>query len=189
MTAQYDTILAFLGDLDKAVAFKSRMVLYMIGGAAITLAYDRTNRTADLDIIDAPHSLEKLAGRGTALAERYHVYLSSVAEINFSVPSDWRDRSILLSLPVRLEHFDLRIPCIEDLCLGKLARLEPKDLEDILPLVQRGQLFPERILARLNQNIKELKDGRYRNNVRLLFNDFLNVPVVFKGGKVMFHNS
>lgn len=56
---------------------------------------------------------------------------------------------------------------------------------DLDKAVQRSQLLPARLLARLNQNTKELKDNRYRNNVRLLFNEFLNFPVVFKGGKVL----
>lgn len=186
MSAEYHAILSFLDVLDQRLYGHGRLTVYLIGGAAITLAYDQENRTADLDLIDAPAILETIAGKESSLAKHHHVYISCLDEIIFSAPSDWRTRARPVILPKPLRHLDIRVACAEDICLGKLARLEIRDIEDIEALFAQRQLSTDTLLSRLNQNIAALKQLEYRNNVKLLFDEILNRPISFRAGRVYF---
>ena len=121
MSAFSESLHAFLRDLDKSLGSRKPLKLYLIGGSAITLAYDDENRTADLDFIDPPDFLVEKAGLKSPLSQKYRVHVSSVAEINFSVPQDWRDGC--RKLPLKLKNLEIWVPTIEDIILGKLARL------------------------------------------------------------------
>lgn len=182
MTAQHEQIINFLKDLDAEISFKDKSHLYLIGGSAITLAYDPGNRTADLDFIDPPDILLQKGGPASGLANKYHVYISAVPEINFSVPEDWR----IKCRPIKfgLKNLEVFIPCIEDILLGKMARLEPKDFEDILGLHEKKLLDHKKLLHRLRQNKKELREISYRNNAKLLFREIFGRDLVFVKGDI-----
>ncbi|OGQ06912.1 MAG: hypothetical protein A3G32_06860 [Deltaproteobacteria bacterium RIFCSPLOWO2_12_FULL_40_28] len=185
MAAELERIKSFLKDLDSKLNFKAPVLLYLIGGGAITLAYDHQNRTADLDFIDPPEKLVNLGGQGTLLAQQYGIYISNVFEINFSVPQDWKNHSKEISLG--LENLKIFIASVEDLVLGKLARLEPKDFEDIFSLYDLKFLNSKKILSRLNENSHELKNTEYRNNVKLFFSEVFKKKVIFKNGRASFN--
>ncbi|MBI2335942.1 MAG: hypothetical protein HYU97_04185 [Deltaproteobacteria bacterium] len=180
MTAHLDNILAFLKELDEQCKFNHPVDLYLIGGGAITLAYDPQNRTADLDFIDPPDNIARKGNENSELAKKYHVYISSLPEIVFSVPGDWRSKSKKLSL--KLKNLCVFIPCVEDIVLGKLSRMEPKDFEDIIAITQRKLLNPKSLLERLKQNLKEFKKTEYRNNALLLFNEIFGLKLSFGQG-------
>lgn len=182
MTAQYEQIINFLKDLDSEISSKDKKHLYLIGGSAITLAYDPGNRTAALDFIDPPDILLQKGGPQSDLAKKYHVYISSVPEINFSVPEDWRIQCRPIKLG--LKNLEVFIPCIEDILLGKMARLEPKDFEDILGLYEKNLLDPNKLLSRLRKNKKELKELSYRNNAKLLFREIFGRGLIFEKGDI-----
>lgn len=184
MAAEVERIIGLLTELDRELAFRRPVPIYLIGGGAITLAYDPNNRTADLDLIDPPKILEKKGGKGSALADKYGIYISTVYEINFSAPDDWKEKSLPLPLP--LKNLKLFAACVEDIVLGKLARMEPKDLEDIIALHQSKKLDSKKLLKRLNENIRELKEAGYRNNVKLLFQEIFGVKIAFVKGNVRF---
>lgn len=173
----------FLKDLDKRLSASSHYQIYVIGGGAITLHYDPQNRTSDLDVIEADVVLENVGGKGTSLAKKHGVYVSSLAEINFSVPPDWKKHCKKLTLGLR--HLDVYVPMVEDIILGKLARMEPKDFDDIFSLKELGLLLPQKLLARLNENQKELKNLDYRNNVKLMFEEVFGRKVKFQKGIVV----
>ena len=180
MTAQFHQIVDFLRQLDAKLTFRNKALLYLIGGSAITLAYDHQNRTADLDIIDPPKELVKKGGPTTALARQHHVHISAVDLINFSVPEDWRAHCHPHDL--NLKNIVLMIPCLEDIILGKLARMEPKDFEDIFSLYNQHLLDPKKLLIRLQQNKKELKEMTYRQNAKLLFQEIFHLKLIFEKG-------
>lgn len=186
MSAEHSAILRFLEELDKQLSSTPPITVYLIGGAAITLAYDHENRTADLDLIDAPQSLEDIAGIDSKLAQKHRVYVSCLDEINFSAPDDWRRYAHSLNLEKKLKHLNIQIPTPEDLCLAKLARLEFKDIEDIQGLWLQKKLSPEKVLSRLNQHTKALREIEYRNNAILLFSEIFQKPIVFARGQVKF---
>jgi hypothetical protein len=154
----------------------------LIGGSAITLAYDDENRTADLDFIDPPKILVEKAGIQSALSQKYRIHVSSVAEINFSVPKDWRDQC--RKLPLDLKKLTIQVPTVEDIILGKLARLEPKDFEDIIGLRDLKRIDLPRLVKRLEENRDELKHAEYRNNVKLMFREVFERAVFIEKGVI-----
>ena len=180
MTAHLENILAFLKELDEQCGFKHPVDLYLIGGVAIPLAYDPQNRTADLDFIDPPHAITTKGNENSELAKKYHIYISALPEIVFSAPADWRSKS--QELPLKLKNLCVFVPCVEDIVLGKLSRMEPKDFEDIISLEQRKLLNPKSLLERLKQNLKEFKKTEYRNNTLLLFNEIFGLKLSFGRG-------
>ena len=180
MTAHLENILAFLKELDEQCGFKHPVDLYLIGGGAITLAYDPQNRTADLDFIDPPHAITTKGNENSELAKKYHIYISALPEIVFSAPANWRSKS--KKLPLKLKNLRVFVPCVEDIVLGKLSRMEPKDFEDIISLEQRKLLNPKSLLERLKQNLKEFKKTEYRNNTLLLFNEIFGLKLSFGRG-------
>lgn len=183
MATELERITGLLRELDKALRFDEPVSLYLIGGGAITLAYDHRNRTADLDFIDPPGAIVKKAGEGTSLAQKYGIYISPVYEINFSVPDDWKDKCHFLDLS--LKNLKVWVASVEDIILGKLARMEPKDLEDIFSLHELRKLDANKLLKRLNENTGELKAVEYRNNAKLLFKEAFGLKLVFARGKAV----
>ena len=177
-----ESLLVFLQELDAALPFRHPLKLYLIGGSAITLAYDNENRTADLDFIDPPEVLIKKAGLRSKLARKYKIHASSMAKINFSAPKNWVDRC--QKLPLKLKNLEIWIPLLEDIILGKLARLEPKDFEDIFGLQNLKLVDLKRLVKRLEENHQELRNMEYRNNVKLLFREVFGRVVSFEKGKL-----
>ncbi|MHB1465443.1 MAG: DUF6036 family nucleotidyltransferase [Thermoleophilia bacterium] len=181
--AEYQRIIDFLKALDNKL--NKRALLYLIGGGAITLAYAPENRTADIDVIDVNEEITRLGGIESELAKEFGVYISPLFDITFSAPSGWRSRCRLLELD--LQKLEIRVADPYDITLGKIARLEPKDIEDILSLTEAGQIEIDRLLERLNDNLIEVnKFPHYRQNALLLFGDILKQPIVFKHGRARF---
>lgn len=178
MSAFSESLRAFLQELDKSLSSKENLKLYLIGGSAITLAYDDENRTADLDFIDPPAMLVEKAGLKSPLSQKYRIHASSVAEINFSVPKNWRD--LCRKLPLALKKLEIWVPTVEDIILGKLARLEPKDFEDIIGLRDLKRIDLARLIQRLEENREELKHVEYRNNVKLMFREVFERKILFE---------
>lgn len=52
-----------------------------------------------------------------------------------------------------------------DIVLGKVARLEPPDMDDIIALKQAGHVQADELIERLNQNLAEV--GRSENIARM----------------------
>lgn len=182
MSAFSESLHAFLAELDKSLVSKKPLKLYLIGGSAITLAYDDENRTADLDFIDPPKILVEKAGLQSTLSQKYRIYVSSVAEINFSVPKDWKAKS--QKLPLDLKKLEIWVPTLEDIILGKLARLEPKDFEDIIGLRDLKRIDLPRLVKRLVENRDELKHAEYRNNVKLMLREVFERAIFFEKGTI-----
>jgi hypothetical protein len=182
MTAQYEQLTQFLKALDGTLKKNlDAKELFLIGGAAITLAYDDANRTSDLDLIEPPTIIAELGKAKSTLAKKYRVYISALAEINFAAPADWKKKCQEIKLG--LKHIRLMVPCLEDICLGKMARLEPKDFEDIIAVYENGKLKPKKLLKRLSENLRELKNSGYRNNAILLFQEIFGMRLAFQKGK------
>ena len=182
MANELERILRFLKELDEGITADVPLDLYLVGGGAITLAYDHENRTADLNFIDPPTDFEKRRGKDSPLALKHGIYVSSVYAINLTIPNDWRNRCQLLDIPMkRLRIF---VASVEDIVLGKLARMEPKDLEDIFSLYDHHLLDPNKIIDRLRQNKKELQKPEYRNNVKLLFGEIFKLKIKFARGNI-----
>lgn len=183
--SELDRIVAFLKDMDKKLTKKAS--LYVIGGAAVTLAYSPENRTSDIDVVEADAELEQTGGPASELAKFHGVHISKVFDISFSVPDGWRQRCVSLELGLRKLAVFVADPY--DIVLGKLARFEPKDIDDMLSLVKGGFIVPDVFINKINENLAEIKQSHaYRQNAMLAFEILFDGKVVFKRGKAYFQN-
>lgn len=178
MEAEYRQIIGFLKELDALVS--DQYTLYLIGGGAITLAYDHKNRTSDLDAIKPAQELIEIGGMQSDLAYKYKVGISPLSEITFSAPNDWKTKCKIIDLG--LKNISIFVSDVHDLILGKVARLEPRDIEDITSLHEKQMLDIDILVERLNENKKELANLTYRNNSKLLFELIFNSTLIFEKG-------
>ncbi len=177
-----EKIIAFLRALDLKTSRGT--TLYIIGGAAVTLAYAPDNRTSDIDVIGANEEVVANGGKDSELASEFGVYISPLDEITFSVPTGWKDRCELQDLG--LNELVVKTADRYDIVLGKIARLEPRDIEDINAMHEKHGLDMELLLNRLNDNLGEVKNSQgYRNNAKMLFR-LLGRSIDFKSGEAEF---
>ncbi len=163
---------------------RRQSTLYTIGGAAVSLAYAPDNRTSDIDVVQAADEVIQFGGAGSALAREFGVYISPLDEITFSVPQGWKSRCEVQALG--LKNLTVKTADRYDLILCKVARLEQPDFEDIQAIKQNAGIDPDSLIARLNNNLREIKNSaEYRNNAKLLF-EVLGRPIEFKDGKARF---
>lgn len=180
---EYQKIVSFLVALDEKLT--SSATLYVIGGSAVTLAYYPDNRTSDIDVIGAEEEVTRLGGSESGLARKFGVHISEVSDISFAVPDGWRNRCQQVELG--LKKLIIKAADPYDIILGKLARFEPKDIDDLIALKRSGYVDAEKLIICLNNNLKEVKRTQeYRQNVLLLFNVILKRQIAFKAGKAYF---
>lgn len=181
-SVQKSGIIGFLQALDKQVRRKT--TLYIIGGAAVTLAYAPDNRTSDIDVVLAAEEVVELGGAGSDLAQEFGVYIQPLVELSFSAPDGWKDRCEAHDLS--LKKLIVKTADRYDIILGKVARLEQRDIEDILAMNATDGIDMHILMTQLNDNLKEVRNSAgYRNNVKLIF-EMLGRPIEFKAGKAQF---
>lgn len=77
--------------------------------------------------IQADDEIDGLFGRASAFHARYGFYIDGVSPNTAPLPKGWQDRAVFREVA----HGDIVItavaPCIEDLIVSKLRRLDPKD--------------------------------------------------------------
>lgn len=127
---------SFLIDLDAACPAPMRMLC--IGGFAVSLYYNMTRPTVDIDVVDvmpdeAKHTLVMLAGAGTALHKRHKVYLQIVGIAQ--LPYHYEDRVRTMPTPF-LQRLSIAVPDPYDLALSKISRNLEIDFEDALALAE-----------------------------------------------------
>ncbi len=145
---------SFLIDLDAACPGPLRMLC--IGGFAISLYYELTRPTVDIDVVDvmpndAKQTLAALAGQGTALHKRHKVYLQIVGVAQ--LPYHYEERVRLMPMPF-LRHLSIVVPDPYDLALSKVSRNLEIDFEDVLAL------------ARSREFDLQLLNDRYQTELR-----------------------
>lgn len=116
--------------------------LHCFGGFVVAECYGLTRATADIDIIEVqgsttPNELVTLAGKGSALARRYRVYLDFVTIV--TVPEHYQDRLIQV-FTGEFKVLRLRVFEAHDLALAKLERNEDHDRDDVKALALRPGL-------------------------------------------------
>jgi hypothetical protein len=121
--------------------------------------YGLSRATADVDVIAVTgasrlEDLQRIAGRGSALAKRHKVYIDIVTVA--IVPEDYADRLIDI-FPGIFKNLHLRAFEQHDLALAKLARNADHDREDV-----------KRLAAGPGLDIQTLKD-RYQRELRYQF--------------------
>ena len=117
--------------------------LHCIGGFVLEIAYGLSRTTVDLDFLCvAPPAqgefIERIAGRGSALAGKHGVYLQHVTVLS-AYPDSYEDRLVEL-FPSRYRH--LRLWALEphDLALTKIGRNWDLDRSDLTLMAKAGLL-------------------------------------------------
>ncbi|HXH25144.1 MAG TPA: DUF6036 family nucleotidyltransferase [Vicinamibacterales bacterium] len=106
--------------------------LHCLGGFVIAEHYNLTRATADLDVIESKGTklaeIATLAGRGSALHQRYKVFVDVVAVA--TIPDGYEQR---LAEASRDTFRKLRLRVLErhDLVLAKLTRNSDRDRADV----------------------------------------------------------
>ena len=149
-----EELFEFLKDIDarfEGEALKSRVTLFVLGGAAAVIAYGSRRGTQDIDawLEDkrVSEKLERLAGKDTDLAKKHGIYFQA-ANTSFMLieEPEWRDRSIEI-LKGRLKHFKVMAVGKEDLILSKLGRYNDRDREDIRFLTEERKVDVKKLIA------------------------------------------
>ena len=122
---------SFLEDLDEQLAGPTE--LHCFGGFVVAEYYGVSRATADVDVIAVigaarPEDVQRMAGRGSALAKQHKVYIDIVTV--GAVPDDYADRLIDI-FPRMFRNLRLRAFERHDLALAKLARNADHDREDV----------------------------------------------------------
>jgi Nucleotidyltransferase of unknown function (DUF6036) len=144
----------FLDELDSALS--EPVELHCIGGFVISLLYGLPRPTGDVDYVTAIpryciEEPEKLAGRESALASKYRVYLQHVAVVAISENYESRLSEMF---PGRFKKLKIRAPDPYDLALSKLERNSPKDQGDVEYLAKTVPLDPKILQDRYDKELR-----------------------------------
>jgi len=144
----------FLGELD--TLFDEPIRLHCIGGFAVVAGYGLPRATNDLDYrtlipYDRINDLQRLAGPGSALAEKHKVHVQHPGVD--AIPESYDERLTELS-PGRFKNIRLFIPDAYDLALSKLSRNIERDRQDVQFLARTEHLEPAILRQRYNEELR-----------------------------------
>jgi hypothetical protein len=150
---------SFLADIDQASA--SVIEMHCIGGFAVTLHYNLSRPTGDIDVWhviphDATGWLASIGGRGSDLHKKHDVYLQIAAVA--TLPEHYADR---LSQVFVGEFEKLRIMIVDpyDLALSKLERNSEIDIEDVKHLARVTRFDPGILAERYRTELRPFLSG------------------------------
>lgn len=158
----------FLRELDRLLS--KPVELQCVGGFVLVTRYDFPRVTNDIDYLptlvpDEQHRLLEIAGQGSSLHKRFHVYIQCVGGVT-SLPENYEDR---LEDIFPHEFEKLRILALDpyDLALSKLERNSPKDREDVKYLVRTVPLNRDTLLARYRGELRPYLSNEARHDLTI----------------------
>jgi hypothetical protein len=166
--------------LDQALEHPTELVIR--GGAAV-LAHGLEQRaTLDIDVLPASRFIEAdlrhacaAAGLGFNPSDKDFVeqdYLEVVPEETLILPRPNPDRGY--NTVFRGLRLTVRTPTAADLVIGKLKRLEPEDLADVVFLIERFRLTAEDLRESFERLPPRFKtDPVVLDNLRFVIEDYL----------------
>jgi Nucleotidyltransferase of unknown function (DUF6036) len=141
--------LSALGDL-----LPEPVELHCIGGFVLTLFYGLPRTTGDIDYytaIPANLDLDSLAGQGSALHQKYKVWLHRVAVANLREDYVTRPREMA---PRQFRRLKLCVPDAYDCILSKIERASPKDRDDADYLFRSQKLDAQVLRERYRKELR-----------------------------------
>ncbi|MGH9583925.1 MAG: DUF6036 family nucleotidyltransferase [Bryobacteraceae bacterium] len=143
--------------------------LHCLGGFVLAAVYGLPRPTGDVDYIaaipsDAASDLERIAGRGSALAEIHGLYFQHVMIAD--VPERYAERLTEL-FPDRFSRLRLFALDVLDLVLAKLVRNSRVDLEDAKFLARTGKLDRIALAQRYEQELRPNLAHQRRHDITL----------------------
>jgi hypothetical protein len=148
---------SFLKEIDSALS--RRTELHCLGGFVVTILYGLKRPTADVDVLSITPTnqrnlLLQLAGKGSALQEKYKLYLDYVTVA--TAPEDYEER-LTEMFPGAFRHLRLYALDPYDIALAKLERNTQRDRDDIKYLAKAVPLdlaiLKERYQRELRPNL------------------------------------
>lgn len=157
----------FLGDLDHAI--QTRVELHCLGGFVIAERYGLARPTGDVDVLTAVPatslpSLIALAGLGSPLHKKHHLYLQVVTVTQ--PPEDYALR-LTEMFPAALRWLRLLALDPYDLALTKLERNSPRDREDVFRLAEAVPLDLAQLRTRYEQETRPYLGNPAREDLTL----------------------
>ena len=159
---------AFLFEVDRQLP--RSIEIHCLGGFVAAVYYDLPRPTNDLDYIevvpqDATTMLQEIAGLGSPLAKKHHLYFQHVGVA--SVPDSYAERLRELSAATfrRLRLFALDP---HDLALSKLTRNSPIDRDDVAQLARAVPLDATLLRTRYRRELRPILIGDPEQHDRTL---------------------
>jgi hypothetical protein len=128
--------------------------LHCIGGFVLSIFYGSGRTTSDIDYytaIPANLNLDEVAGKGSALFEKYGVWLHQVAVTN--LPEDYETR-LKEMVPGHFKNLKLFVPDPYDCILSKIERNSSKDRDDADYLFRRQKLNSQCLQERYKKELR-----------------------------------
>jgi len=180
----------FFADLDARWTSDGdgRLLLHIIGSAALMLQADYERGTKDSDVLqtdqlagDTGRRLLQLAGRDTAMHRRHRHYIDVVpGGLPFLPrPPAWHP---LVAVNAPLRKIELHVLDVVDVVVSKLKRFSARDVSDIGAMVDRDLVPHDKLLGRFGSAVDWfLLDARapdlpgYIRNLNRVERDLLGV--------------
>lgn len=158
----------FLREVDAQLP--ERVHLVCIGGFVLAALYGFPRPTDDLDYLSiypkqASELIEEIAGKNSALARRYKVFIHSAGGV-VDLPEEYKDR--LLPILLSYERLQIAVPDPYDLVLSKLTRNSPKDREDVKHVAIKSRLSFATLMERFENEMDWIANAeRHRTTLNL----------------------
>jgi hypothetical protein len=158
----------FLREVDAQLPEEVHLVC--IGGFVLAALYGFPRPTDDLDYLSidpkqASELIEEIAGKHSALAQRYKVFLHS-AGVVVDIPEGYEER--LLRIPLPYERLQIAVPDPYDFVLSKLTRNSPKDREDVKHVAVERHLSFVTLMGRFETEMNWIANAeRHRRTLNL----------------------
>jgi hypothetical protein len=158
---------AFFAEIDRTV--DQSIALHCIGGFAIAMLYGLPRPTVDVDClniipVEKTTALQLLAGEGSALHQKYGVYLQHIGIV--TVPENYNDRMILM-FPTAFRRLLLMGLEAHDLALSKLERNSARDREDVKYLARAAPLDLAVLESRYHSELRPYLANTERHDLTL----------------------
>lgn len=133
-----------------------KVVLRIIGCAALLLQSDYMRGTKDSDILETQYTtgtvkknLLGLAGPGTDIHKRHRMYIEFVKDPIPFLPQKPFYKSTT-DLNKELKHFRIEVLDIVDVVVTKLKTFRPRDVDDIHAMAEMGFVTKDNLVNRFN---------------------------------------
>ena len=171
----------FIGTLPRERTFR----LTLFGSAPLQLTLDRQLLSADVDLFsEDDQDLGALVRNARLDKGQGGLYLEPGFELSFRTSPRWRQRAVI----VQRENVTLTVPHPIDILIGKLNRLEPKDLQAFERVIQlTGHPTREELRAELENAVDLFRPAfdddspnRFPENVQRLWREVFRAEIDLK---------
>jgi len=167
----------FFLEIDRGLSgLTEKLRLRVIGSTALMLQTDYERGTTDGDVLataelaeGARQRLTSFAGKGTPFHRRRRMYLDLVSSGIPFLPHAPRYH-VLEELDAELQHLELHVLDLVDVCVSKLKPFRPRDEDDIREMVNRKLLPHDQLVARFREAVDDYSGADMESLPRFIAN-------------------